>query len=116
MPMLSTLVLTLILQAATVIDVQPHQQTGIILQSGQTGIPLNHEMFILAVRIDDMIYSADFYSSRHLKSTDFTVGDHVQAAVENDKLTVQRKDGKTATAKIVRKQRVVIEPKKNEAN
>ena len=59
---------------------------------------MNREMFTLGVRIDNMIYAADFYSNQNLKSADFRVGDRIQAAVEHGKMTVRGHNGKTATA------------------
>jgi hypothetical protein len=58
-----------------------------------------------------VIYSADFHSSTRLNPTDFSVGRQVQARVENRKITVRLRDGKTATAEIVRRQRVLVRPR-----
>ena len=90
--------LTISLQSATVIDVEPHTVTGV-------------EAFTLAIRLGDMIYAADFPSSRNLRATDYTIGDQIQAAVRRGTMTIRRRDGKTATATISRKERVLVEPR-----
>jgi hypothetical protein len=88
-------------QTAIVVDVQPSQTTS----------AAKHEMFTLVLEVGDVIYSADFHSSTWLNPTDFSGGRQVQATVENGKMTVRRRDGKTATAKIVRQQRVLVRPR-----
>lgn len=89
------------LQTAIVVDVQPSQTTT----------AAKHEMFTLVLELGDVIHSADFYSSTRLKLADFSIGCQVQATVEDGKMTVQLRDGKTATAKIVRQQRVLVRPR-----
>lgn len=69
------------------------------------------EIGTLAVRIGDMIYSAGFRAGRRLNSVDFNIGERVQATVENGKITVRRRDGKTATGKIVRRERILLRPR-----
>jgi len=68
--------LLLVLQSATVIDVQSNHDVTLGLQMG------------------DVIYTAEF--SRHaLKPESLIEGDHVGAEVRDGKMRVKRKDGKT---------------------
>ena len=103
MPVLIVLLLGIAWQGATIIDVVPYTQ--------HQGSAARDEIFTLAVEIGDMIYSADFRVSRRLKSADFNVGERVQATVENGKITVRRRDGKTATGKIIGRERIVLRPR-----
>lgn len=74
------LLLGVAMQSATIIDVAPYINR-------RASATTRNEMFTLAVRISDMIYSADFRVSRKLKPDDFTIGEQVQATVENGKMT-----------------------------
>ena len=85
MPVLLAAVLAL--QAATVIDVQQadHRVT-------------------LALQVADTIYTADF-SSRDLKADSLKEGDRVQAEVKGGHMTVQRKDGRKVSGRVIQVQR-----------
>jgi ribosomal protein L14 len=98
-------ILALSLNSATVIDVEPHTEIATSSESGQ------REMVLLAVRIGNMIYTVDFYSSRSFRPTQFKIGDTVQAGVEHGRMTVQRRHGKSMKAPIVRQQRIILEPR-----
>ena len=99
-------ILALSLHSATVIDVEAHTEAEIA-----TSAAGQREMFTLAVRIRDMIYTADFYANRNFRATDFRIGDAVKAGVEHGKMTVRRLHGKPTTAPILRQQRIILEPR-----
>jgi hypothetical protein len=94
----SVLLVAIALQTAVVIDIEPHAGPEI-------------RRFILAIRLGNMIYAAEFLADRNLKPTDFMVGDRVEAAVEHGKMTVRGRGGKLETATIVRQERVILEPR-----
>ena len=81
----------LALQSATVIDVQA-----------------NHKV-TLALQVGDTIYTAGF-SRRALKPDSLKEGDRVQAEVEGGHMTVQRKDGRKVSGRVIQVQRVLIHP------
>jgi hypothetical protein len=81
----------LALQAATVIDVQANHTVTLALQFGDT------------------IYTADF-SLRDLKADSLKERDRVQAEVKGGHMTVQRKDGRKASGRVIQVQRVIIHP------
>ena len=80
-----------VLQAATVIDVQANHTVTLRLQFGDT------------------VYSAEF-SSRDLKPDNVKEGDRVQAEVKRGHMTVQRKDGRRVSGRVFQVQRVLIHP------
>jgi len=86
------------MRAAIVIDVEP--RAGVEIQR-----------FILAVRLGNMIYGADFRADQNLKATDFMIGDRVHVVVEHGKMTLRRRGGTLRTATIVREERVILEPR-----
>ena len=63
----------------------------------------------VGVEVRNVIYAAEF-SRRALNAEDLKEGGQVQAEVKGGKLTVLRKDGKTATARIVWVQRTLAHP------
>jgi len=81
----------LVLHTATVIDVQANHTVTLALQFGDT------------------IYTAEF-SSRDLKPDSLKDGDHVQAEVKGGHMTVQRKDGRRVSGRVIQVQRVLIHP------
>ena len=81
----------LVLQAATVIDVQANHTVTLRLQFGDT------------------VYSAEF-SWRDLKPGSLTEGDRVQAEVKRGHMIVQRKDGRRMSGRVFQVQRVLIHP------
>ena len=86
------LVITLLaLESATVVDVQQESRTT------------------LRVQIDDMIYTAEF-SCHALKPGSIREGEQILVDVKDGKMTVVRKDGRRATARITRVQRLVVHP------
>jgi len=99
-------IFALSLQSATVIDVENHTKAGIA-----TSAAGQREMFTLAVRIRNMIYTADFYANRNFRATDFRIGDAVKAGVEHGKMTVRRPHRKPITASILYQQRIILEPR-----
>ena len=74
------------LQAATVIDVQANHTVTLALQFGDT------------------IYTAEF-SRRDLKADSLKEGDRVQAEVKGGHVTVQRKDGRRVSGRVIQVQR-----------
>jgi hypothetical protein len=81
----------LVLQAATVIDVETDSRVT------------------LPVEIGDVIYTGEF--SRQALSPDIVhEGEQIQAEVKRGKVTVQCKNGKRATARIIRVQRILVHP------
>jgi hypothetical protein len=81
----------LALQSATVIDVQA-----------------NHTV-TLALQFVDTIHTAEF-SPRDLKADSLKEGDRVQAEVKGGHMTVQRKDGRRVSGRVIQVQRVLIHP------
>jgi ribosomal protein L14 len=81
----------LVLQAATVIDVQANHTATLALQFGDT------------------IYTAEF-SLRDLKPDSLKDGDRVQAEVKGGHMTVQRKDGRKVSGNVIQVQRVLVHP------
>ena len=80
----------LVLQAATVIDVQANHTVTLALQFGDT-------------------ITAEF-SPRDLKPDSLQDGDRVQAEVKGGHMTVQRKDGRRVSGRVIQVQRVLIHP------
>ena len=91
-------------QQVKLLDVAPYKSPQLI--AGATPILVEHNMFTLTVAIDDMSYSASFYAHRHVKSSDFIVGDTIPARIDGDKLIVKTADGKEMKARITRKARL----------
>jgi len=82
----------LLLQAATIIDVETDSR-----------------VVTLAVQMGDVIYTGEF--SRQALSPDIVhEGEQIQAEVKRGKMTVQFKNGKRATARIIRVQRILVHP------
>ena len=64
---------------------------------------------MLAVRVDDVIYTAEF--SRHAVRPDtFFDGDQVAAEVRDGKMMVKRKDGKIVSGRVIWEQRTLVHP------
>ena len=80
-----------VLQAATVIDVEIDSRVTLVLQIG------------------DVIYAAEF-SPRSLNPDGIQESEQVQADVKHGKMTVQLKNGKRATARVIRIQRTLGHP------
>jgi hypothetical protein len=81
----------LALQAATVIDMQANHTVTLALQFGDT------------------ICTAEF-SLRDLKADSLKEGDRVQAEVKGGHMTVQRKDGRRVSGRVIQVQRVLVNP------
>ncbi len=82
----------LVLQSATVIDVETDSR-----------------IVTLTVQMGDVIYTGEF--SRQTLSPDIIhEGEQIQAEVKRGKVTVQCKNGKRATARIIRVQRILVHP------
>ena len=94
----SVLLVAIAMQAAIVIDVEPHAEVEI-------------QRFILAVRLGNMIYGADFLADQTLKATDFMIGERLQVVVKHGKMTIRGRTGRLQTATIVREERVILEPR-----
>ena len=86
------LVAVLALQAATVIDVQ-HADHCITL----------------AHRFGDTIYTAEF-SLRDLRPDSFKDAERVQAEVKGGRMTVQCKDGRGVSGRVIQVERVLVHP------
>jgi hypothetical protein len=94
----SVLLVAIAMQAAIVIDVEPHAEVEI-------------QRFILAVRLGNMIYGADFLADQTLKATDFMIGERLHVVVKHGKMTLRGRTGRLQTATIVREERVILEPR-----
>ena len=94
----SVLLVAIAMQAPIVIDVEPHAEVKI-------------RRFILAVRLGNMIYGADFRADQNLKTTDFMIGGRVHVVVEHGTMTLRDRAGRLQTATIVREERVILEPR-----
>ena len=82
----------LLLQAATIIDVETDSL-----------------VVTLAVQMGDVIYTGEF--SRQALSPDVIhEGEQIQTEVKRGKMTVQCQNGKRATARIIRVQRILVHP------
>ena len=79
------------LQAATVVDVETNSQVTSAQQMG------------------DVIYTAEFSPSA-LKPGSIHEGERVRAGVKHGMLTVQLKNGKKATARIIRYSEFLVRP------
>ncbi len=66
----------------------------------------------LGVQVGNVIYAAEF-PRRALKQENLVEGSQIQAKVKDGEMTVQRKDGKTVTARIVWVQRTLVHPYPN---
>jgi hypothetical protein len=68
---------------AKIVDVRPYRDAGPSIVAPNNGspviIPTSRHMFSLSVGLDDMIYSVEVRDSRHIKPSDFSVGDPVEA-------------------------------------
>ena len=85
------IIAVLALQAATVIDVEVDSR------------------ITLALQIGDVIYTAEF-SPRSLNPDCIQEGEQVRGEVKHGKITVECKNGKRATARVIRVQRTLIHP------
>ena len=63
----------------------------------------------LALQIGDVIYTAEF-SPHELNPDSIHEGEQVRAEVKHGRMTVQLKNGKRATARIIRVQRTLVHP------
>jgi hypothetical protein len=96
-------------QQVKLLDVAPYKSPQLI--AGATPILVEHNMFTLTVAIGDLSYSASYYAQRHVKSSDFIVGDSIPAKIEGDKLVIKSADGKEMKARITRRERLTPESK-----
>jgi hypothetical protein len=64
-------------------------------------VPAMLERCKVTVVVDGTSYSAIYPVSRHLKITDFAIGDFIPARIEGNKMVIKTLDGKILKSKIV---------------
>ncbi len=83
---------------ARIVDVRAYAIAGPSIVAPNNGypvvIPTSTGMFTLTVALDEMIYSVEVRQSRHVKPSDFIVGDPVEVHLEGQKLIVIAPGGK----------------------
>ncbi len=95
-----------------ILDIAPYSEHGAPQVTVIQGYPNpivtqgSWEMFTVTVALDGMAYSANFRAKRGCHSTDFIVGDPIEATVDGKKLTIRRPDGKIEKANITRRARI----------
>jgi hypothetical protein len=67
-------------------------------------VPAMLERCQVTVALEGTSYSAIYPASKHLKVTDFAVGDFIPVRIEGNKMVIKTLDGKMLKSKIVRRE------------
>lgn len=109
---LSSIAIAADFQPTKILDVAAGKQAGTIVTTVNpsngyaTSIPLSYDVFALSVALDGVRYTGSYTAGRHFKSSDFVVGDSIDAKMEGDNLIIKDANGKTHKGKIVRRERL----------
>ena len=94
---------------AKILDIQAFSRSGppVAFAVGDVPIvlPTSSQLFTVTIRIDDIVYSAEFPNSRKLRSSAFIVGDSLKATIDHDKMLVLAPSGKEIKGKLLRRER-----------